>query len=66
MTNKIIYEVDLPGVKNEKDIIITKLENSIEIKAFTKDTAYLKLIPISLPIKNYFLEKNKLILELTP
>ncbi len=66
LTDKIIYEIILPGVKSEKDIIINKLENSIEIKAFAKDTAYLKLIPIALPIKNYYLENNKLILELKP
>ncbi len=66
LTDKIIYEIILPGVKNEKEIMINKLENSIEIKAFTKDKAYFKLIPVSLPIKNYYLEKDKLILELKP
>ncbi len=66
LTDKIIYEIILPGVKNEKDIIINKLQNSIEIKAFTKDKAYFKLIPIDMPIKDYYLEKDKLILELKP
>jgi len=66
LTDKIVYEIILPGIKSEKDIIITKLENSIEIKAFTKNKAYFKLIPLSLPIKNYFVEKGKLILELKP
>ena len=66
LTDKIIYEISLPGIKNENDIIINKLENSIEIKAFTKDKAYFKLIPLNLPIKNYYLEKDKLILELKP
>lgn len=66
LSNKIIYEVDLPGVKNLKDIIINKLENSIEIKAFSKNTAYFKLIPLNLPILNYKLKDEKLILELKP
>jgi len=66
LTDKIIYEIEMPGVKNEKDIIINKLQNSIEIKAFTKDKAFFKLIPINLPIKNHRLEKGKLILELKP
>lgn len=66
LTNKVIYEIILPGVKSEKDIIINKLQNSIEIKAFTKDKAYFKLIPIALPIINYHIEKNKLVLELKP
>jgi len=64
LSNKIIYQIDLPGIKNLKDIIINKLENSIEIKAFSKENAYFKLIPVNLPILDYKLEDNKLILEL--
>ncbi|MCL6500673.1 MAG: zinc ribbon domain-containing protein [Candidatus Pacearchaeota archaeon] len=66
LTDKIIYEIALPGVKDEKDVYINKLENSIEIKAFAKDKAYFKLIPLALPIKHYRLEDEKLILELKP
>jgi HSP20 family molecular chaperone IbpA len=39
-------EVELPGVRNERDIEIRKLEQSIEIKAWAGDKAYFKLIPI--------------------
>jgi len=63
-SNKIVYEVALPGIKNLKDIIINKLENSIEIKAFSKENAYFKLIPVNLPILNYKMDKEKLVLEL--
>ena len=66
LTNSIIYEIEIPGVKSLKDIIINKLQNSIEIKAFTKDKAYFKLIPLNLPIRNYFLKNNVLTLELNP
>jgi len=65
LSNKVIYEIDLPGVK-EEDIIINRLQNSIEIKAFTKDKAFFKLIPVSMPIMNYSLKKGKLVLELKP
>lgn len=64
LSNKIIYEIDLPDVKKLDDVIINQLENSIEIKAFSKDKAYFKLLPINLPIMNYKLEEGKLILEL--
>jgi len=64
LSNKVMYEIKLPGVKNKEDIIIHKLENSIEIKAFSKDKAYFKLIPVSLPILQYKLQKETLILEL--
>jgi hypothetical protein len=64
LSDRIIYEIDLPGVKSIKNVSISKLENSIEIKALAEDKAYVKLIPISMPIRNYKLLKEKLILEL--
>ncbi|MEK6918204.1 MAG: hypothetical protein AABW51_04620 [Nanoarchaeota archaeon] len=65
LANKVVYEIDIPGVESIKDISIVKLENSIEIKAIAKDKAYSKLIPIDLPIKNFKLDHNKLVLELS-
>jgi len=64
LSNKVIYELEMPGVKSMDDISIVKLENSIEIKAISKNKAYSKIIPINLPIKNYVLSEGKLILEL--
>lgn len=64
LSNKVFYEITLPGVKTIKDISIVQLENSIEIKAVSKDKSYFKSIPINLPITNYALSKEKLVLEL--
>ena len=64
LSNKVVYEISMPGVDNLDNITINKLENSIEIKAFAKDKAYFKLLPINLPILNYKLEDEKLLLEL--
>jgi len=64
LSNTVIYEINLPGVKSLADLSIVKLENSIEIKAVAKDKAYFKLIPVNLSILDYELEKGKLILEL--
>ena len=63
-SDKIVYEIKMPGVKSTEDISIIKLENSIEIKALAKDKVYFKLIPINLPITDYNLSKGKLVLEL--
>lgn len=63
LSNKLVYEIEMPGVKSAEDISITKLENSIEIKAIG-EKAYAKIIPINLPIKNYGLSDGKLVLEL--
>ncbi len=61
----IVYEIDIPGVESINDVIISKLESSIEIKALAKDKVYSKLLPINLPIKKYNLLDNKLILQLS-
>ena len=65
MSDRIIYEIDMPGVEKE-NVIISRLQNSIEIKAFAKDKAFFKLIPISLPIISSKLSEGKLVLELKP
>jgi len=62
--DKIIYEIEIPEVKSMNNIIINKLENSIEIKALGKKKAYVKIIPVSLPVLNQKLFEGKLILEL--
>lgn len=64
LSNKVIYELEMPGVKTMDDISIIKLENSIEIKALSRNKAYAKIIPINLPITNYVLSEGRLILEL--
>lgn len=62
-SNKIVYEMSVPGVKSMDDVSIVQLENSIEVKAVAKSKSYLKVIPINLPVVNYGLEDQKIILE---
>lgn len=64
LSGKIIYELEVPGVKNIDDVLINQLEDSIEIKALSKDKYYSKTLNINLPIINYKLRKENLILEL--
>jgi len=64
LSDKVVYEIDIPGVKSIEDISIVKLENSIEIKALAKNAAYNKIIAVDLPLKKYKLEEEKLVLEL--
>jgi HSP20 family molecular chaperone IbpA len=64
LSDSIIYEIDVPGVKSVEDISVLRMENSIEIKALSEKKAYSKIIPVSLPIIDYLVEDGKLILEL--
>ena len=63
LSSKVVYELEIPGAESE-NVSIIKLENSIEIKAISKNKSYKKLIPINLPIVNYEIKEGKLILEL--
>ncbi len=64
ISDSIIYELNIPGVKSIEDVSIVRLENSIEIKAIGNKYVYQKIIPINLPIINYDISNGKLILEL--
>ncbi len=64
LSNKVVYEIELPGVKSLKNVSIMQLENSIEIKAVSSEKSYKKIIAIDFPIKKFKLQKEKLILEL--
>ena len=64
LSNKMIYEIEIPGVNSLEDVSIMKMENSIEIRAISKNKAYKKILPINLPITNYDLSEGKLVLEL--
>ena len=64
LSDRIIFDINMPEVKSMKDISITKLESSIEIKAIAKDKAYYKIIQVGLSLIDYYLDQGKLILEL--
>ena len=63
-SNKVLYEIKMPGVKSVEDISLIQLENSIEIKALANKKVFYKIIPINLPIRNYNLSGGVLTLEL--
>lgn len=64
LSNKVVYEIKLPGVKTVKDVSIIQLESSIEIKALADKNVFYKIIPINLPINSYNLSGGILTLEL--
>jgi len=63
LSGKIIYELEVPGVNNLDDVLITPLENSVEIKALSEDRVYSKILNLKLPILRYGLVDGNLIVE---
>jgi len=62
--DNIVYEVFVPGVYSGKDIVVTKIEEGIEIKAYSKDKCYFKTIPLKLEIIRFYLRDERLTVEM--
>lgn len=62
-SNKVVYEIGLPGVRNINNVIISKLESSVEVKAIADDKIFFKLIPLNMQLLGYCLKDEKLMME---
>jgi hypothetical protein len=62
-SDKVIYELETPGLSSLNNVLVNKLESSIEIKAYTENAVYFKTISIKLPLMQYSLKAGKLVLE---
>ena len=63
LSNKVIYELDIPGISSVEDVFISKLESGYEIKAIGSKKVYVNSLPITLPLKDLSVNNNKLIVE---
>lgn len=63
LSDKIFYEIDAPGIKDKSQVEITSLENGLEVKIYTKEFCYVKLIPVKIKFSKMDIKKDKLILE---
>jgi hypothetical protein len=63
LNNKIIYELNAPGIQSPQDIIISKLESGYEIKAISEKKIYVNSLPVNLPLKGFSFDKNTLFIE---
>lgn len=62
--DKIVYELSVPDVKKKEDVVLSRLEQGIEIKAYSKDKCYVKTIPLKVEVLGYSVRKEKLFVEL--
>ncbi|MEK6928404.1 MAG: hypothetical protein AABW65_00420 [Nanoarchaeota archaeon] len=61
--NKVIYELNAPGIISTEDVFLSKLENGYEVKAIGEKKVYINTLPINLPIHSYSINNNKLTIE---
>jgi hypothetical protein len=62
--NVITYEMETPGVKNKEDVVLTELATGLEIKAYSNNKCYVKFIPLKIEVIEYYVEKEKVFVEL--
>ena len=62
-SNKVVYELDTPGLNRIENILVTPLENSFEIRAYTDKAVFQKTLPVKLPLMQYGIKEGKLFLE---
>ncbi len=64
-SERVIYELDTPGIQSLNQVLINQLENSIEVRAYTDKTVFNKTLSIKLPLLQYTIkpEEGKLVLE---
>lgn len=62
--NRIVFEIKLPGV-NPDDAHLTELDESFEVKAYSKDAYYFKIItvPQGFSLADQYFESGKLVLK---
>lgn len=63
LKDKIIYELDTPGINSINNVVINKLEQSLEVKVYTEKAVFIKNIQIKLPLISYSIKSDKLFLE---
>ncbi|MFH1291238.1 MAG: zinc ribbon domain-containing protein [archaeon] len=64
LADRIIYEIEAPGVQTKKDIVVVKLASGLEIKGYSKDKCYVKSIPLTVELIEYYVENGKIFVEL--
>ena len=59
----IVYEIETPGVISKKDVAFAKLENAIEIRAYSKKKCFVKSIPLKADISGIEVEDGKVLVR---
>jgi len=63
LPDKVVYELNTPGVLSTEDIFISKLESGYEVKALGNKNMYVNSLQVSLPLKGISVDKNKVFIE---
>jgi hypothetical protein len=63
LSNKVVYELNTPGIESPQDVFVSKTESGYEIKAIGSSKVYVNNLQIDLPMKGFSVSENKLLVE---
>jgi len=63
LKDKVIYELKTPGLNSLEEVLINRLEQSLEIKVYTNKAGYHNNLAVKLPLTKYYTKEEKLFLE---
>ena len=63
LAGRLIYEIETPGIKDNSQVAIAKLEKGFEIRSFTKNCCYIKNIPLNMQLMNVKIKKDLVLIE---
>ena len=64
LADRIIYEIDAPGVQEKEDVVVTELASGLEIRAYSGDKCYVKFIPLKVELISYSVRSEKVFVEI--
>ena len=60
----IVYEISAPGIKHKKEVVISQLEDGIEVRAYSKAKCYTKMIPMKAEVLGFRVSDEKVLVKL--
>ena len=64
IADTVIYEIKAPGIQKKENVVLTELATGLEIRAYSKNKCYVKFIPLKVEVLEYYVEKEKVIVEI--
>jgi len=64
LADRIVYEIDAPGVVRKDDVVVTELASGLEIRAYSEDKCYVKFIPLKVELIGYSVRSDRVFVEI--
>ena len=63
LSDRVLYELKVPGVGSVEDVFVSKVESGYEVKVISEKKVYVNSLQIDLPLKGYSLDEKGVTFE---